>query len=90
MYKYFVIKNHEGRYLKVRTGSNGKTRAWVNDLKGASVFTQPQVESINEGLRTSPFADKLSIIEIGEGISGWMAKKNAVRDMHNNDKTDDK
>ena len=80
MKTYYVIKNNENRYLKVRTGSNGTKRAWVKELKGASVFTKVQAESYKEEeLKDSPFYDNLSIEPIGDAESAWMAKENFVR-----------
>ena len=77
---YYVIKNNENRYLKVRTGSNGTKRAWVKESTGASVFTQNQAVSYKEEeLKGSPFYDSLSIEPIGEAESAWMAKDNFVR-----------
>ena len=79
MYNYYVIKNENGRYLKVRTGSNGTKRAWVPDMKGATVGTLPQCEAMKNELRKSPYFDGLEIVEIGEAESAWQAKNSAAK-----------
>lgn len=81
MNTYYVIKNEDGRYLKVRTGSNGTKRAWVEGLKGATVGTLAQCEAIKESLNKSPYYNGLQIVEIGKGHSAWAAKFDAVTEL---------
>lgn len=80
MGKYYVIKNENERYLKVRTGTNGSKRNWVQTLKGASVFTYSQAVSYKDTeLTKSPYFNNLKIVEIGEGHSAWVAKLKAIK-----------
>ena len=74
MKTYFAIKNNEGRYLKVRTGSNGAKRAWVNTLKAATIFAEGQAQVAMDELKNSPFFAGLTIEQVGEAESAWMVK----------------
>ena len=82
MNTYYVIRNSEGRFLKIRTGSNGARRAWVKTLKSATVFAEGQAKGAAEGLKDSPYFDNLTIEAIGEAPSGWMAKLDKVNQKH--------
>lgn len=79
MNEYFAIKNAKGRYLKVRTGSNGTSKSWVNDLKGATVGSHEQCMDLVEHLKKSPYYEGLTITEIGTSDSAWKAKLEACR-----------
>lgn len=75
MKKYYVIKNENGRFLKV----NGAKKSWVVSMKGASVYTMKQAESMkDEQLTKSPYYAGLQIVEIGTGHSAWVAKFDAL------------
>ena len=74
MKTYYVIKNTNGSYLKIRTGNNGAKRAWVKTLKAATVFAEGQAEAAVEELKNSPYYNGLSIEAIGEAESAWQVK----------------
>lgn len=76
MKKYFAIKNKNGRYLKVRTGSNGSGRAWVKTIKSATIFAEGQAKAAVEDLKNSPYYDGITIVSVGEAESAWMTKLN--------------
>ena len=79
MTKYYTVINENGRYLKFRTGSNGKTHAWVKGIKAASFGTENQMLSAIEQMKKSPYYNNLKLHFLGEAISGWIAKKNAIQ-----------
>lgn len=80
---YYSIRNAEGRYLKVRTGSNGARRAWVKNIKGATVGTLAQMESLKDSLRQSPYYDGITIEKAGEAQSAWMVKLCGKQEANN-------
>lgn len=76
MNTYFIVKNENGSYLKIRTGNNGAKRAWVKTLKAASVFSEGQAKAAVEELKNSPYYSGLSIEAVGEAESAWQVKLN--------------
>lgn len=76
MKTYFAIRNSENRYMKVR--ANG-SRSWVEDLKGATIGTEAQMNSLIAQLSNSPYQAGCELVEVGESDSAWKAKLNAVK-----------
>lgn len=74
---YYVIRNAEGRYLKIRTG--GK-RAWVNGTDGATVGTQEQMKVALDDLNDSPYHDGCTLEVLGSGSSAWMVKNDVTQE----------
>lgn len=73
MAKYYVIQNKDGRFLKFRTGSNGKKHAWVKNLLSASHGTENNMKAGIEQMKHSPFYPDLRLYYLGESEIGWKA-----------------
>ena len=74
MKNYYAIKNSNGHYLKVRTGSNGAKRAWVKTIKSATIFAEGQAAAAVDDLKNSPYYGSLTLESVGEAESAWMVK----------------